>query len=319
LNNNLTGSKTLMIPFNMVYALLLCVLLPSANAGDDNSFNLTEISPGNYLHEGIHAGFGDPGHDDIANIGFIIGDKCIAVIDTGGSVETGKQLFTEIRRISDKPVCYVINTHIHYDHVLGNLVFSGDNPEFIGHAELADAMEMNREFFLEEFRNELGESPAENSIIGPSRTVADTLSIDLGNRKLQLTAWQKSHTHTDLTVLDEQTRTFWTGDLVFRERIPVIDSSLKGWLAVMDKFLTMDVTTVIPGHGPPGNNWDEVMGAQKHYLETLLNETRQAIADGLFMEEAIDTIGMSEKDKWLLFDQQHKTNVSRAFVELEWE
>lgn len=319
MNNNLAGFKILMIPFNMVYALLLCVLPLSAYAGNDNPFNLTEISPGNYLHQGIHAGFGDPGHDDIANIGFTIGDKCIAVIDTGGSVETGKKLFTEIRRISDKPVCYVINTHIHYDHVLGNLVFAGDNPEFIGHAELADAIEMNREFFLEEFRKELGESPSENSIIGPGRTVADTLSIDLGNRKLLLTAWQKSHTHTDLTVLDEQTQTLWTGDLVFRERIPVIDSSLKGWLAVMDKFLTMDVTTIIPGHGSPGNNWGEVMGAQKHYLDTLLNETRQAIADGLFMEEAIDTIGKSEKDKWLLFDQQHRTNVSRAFVELEWE
>ena len=308
-----------MILFNIVYALLLCVLLPSAYAGDDKSFNLTEISPGNYLHQGIHAGFGDLGHDDIANIGFIVGDNCIAVIDTGGSLETGKQLFTEIRRISDKPVCYVINTHIHYDHVLGNLVFAGDNPEFIGHAELADAIEMNREFFLEEFRNELGESPSANSIIGPTRTVADTLSIDLGNRKLLLTAWQKSHTHTDLTILDEQTRTLWTGDLLFRERIPVIDSSLKGWLAVMEEFLTLDVDTIIPGHGMPGNSWDEVIAAQKQYLDTLLKETRLAIADGLFMEEAIDTIGSGEKDKWLLFDQQHRTNVSRAFVELEWE
>jgi hypothetical protein len=106
---------------------------------------------------------------------------------------------------------------------------------------------------------------------------------------------------------------------LFRERIPVIDSSLKGWLAVMEEFLTLDVDTIIPGHGMPGNSWDEVIAAQKQYLDTLLKETRLAIADGLFMEEAIDTIGVGEKDKWLLFDQQHRTNVSRAFVELEWE
>jgi len=308
-----------MILFNIVYALLLCVFMPSAHADDDNSFNLTEISPGNYLHHGIHAGFGEMGHDDIANIGFIIGEQCIAVIDTGGSVTTGRHLLAAIRKITDKPICYVINTHIHYDHVLGNLVFAGDKPEFIGHAELAGAIEINREFFLEEFRTELGESPSEDSIIGPAITVTDSLSIDLGNRKLLLTAWQKSHTHTDLTVLDELTGTLWTGDLLFRERIPVIDSSLKGWLAVMEIFLTLDVTTIIPGHGPPGNSWDEAMTAQKHYLDTLLKETRQAIADGLFMEEAIDMIGNEEKDKWLLFDQQHRTNVSRAFIELEWE
>jgi quinoprotein relay system zinc metallohydrolase 2 len=304
---------------NLFSIIYLCLFLSPVFAGEDNSFNLTEIAPGNYVHQGIHAGFGDPGHDDIANTGFIVGEKCVAVIDTGGSVTTGTQLLAALRKLTDKPVCYVINTHIHYDHVLGNLAFAAEKPEFVGHAELADAIAINREFFLEEFSSELGDSPSEDSIIGPGRTVTDTHTIDLGNRKLLLTAWQKSHTHTDLTVYDEQTRTFWAGDLVFRERIPVIDSSLKGWLAVMEKFQGMDVAMIIPGHGPPGSNWEEVMGAQKHYLQTLLTETRQAIADGMFMEEAINTIGAGEKDKWLLFDQQHRTNVSRAFVELEWE
>ena len=76
---------------------------------------------------------------------------------------------------------------------------------------------------------------------------------------------------------------------------------------------------IVPGHGPHGNSWAVVLDAQQRYLDTLLKGTRQAIADGLFMEEAIDTIGISEKNQWLLFDQQHRTNVSKAFVELEWE
>jgi quinoprotein relay system zinc metallohydrolase 2 len=287
--------------------------------GGEPEFNLVEIAPGNYLHRGIHAGLGGPEHDDIANIGFIVGDRCVAVIDTGGSVTTGRQLLGTVRVATDKPVCYVINTHIHYDHVLGNLVFVEDKPEFIGHAELRNAIEMNRGFFLEEFKKDLGESPTNDSIIGPTKTVADTLTIDLGNRTLLLTAYQKSHTYTDLTIQDELTGTLWTGDLLFRERIPVIDGSLKGWLAVMEIFKTLEVTMIIPGHGSPASNWQEALTAQEEYLTHLFNETKQAIANGQFMEEALDTVGQSEKGKWLLFGQQHRTNVSRAFVELEWD
>jgi quinoprotein relay system zinc metallohydrolase 2 len=312
-------NKSSKIYHSTIFSVCLYGILLSAYAGGEPAFNLVEISPGNYLHRGIHAGFGEPGHDDIANIGFIVGERCAAVIDTGGSLTTGRQLLDAVRMTTGKPVCYVINTHIHFDHVLGNLVFVEDKPEFIGHANLRDAMEMNKSFFLEEFRNDLGESPSDNSIIGPTQTVDNTLSIDLGNRKLLLTAYQKSHTHTDLTILDEQTGTLWTGDLLFRERIPVIDGSLKGWLAVMEIFKTLEVTTIIPGHGAPASNWQDAMEAQQEYLTDLFDETRQAIANGQFMEEAIETVGQGEKDKWLLFEQQHRTNVSRAFVELEWD
>lgn len=305
------------LPALTVLALLFLITGPVE--ADREPFNLVEISDGIFLHRGVNAAFGAPGHDDIANIGFIVGDKCVAVIDTGGSVAIGEELHSAIRSETDKPICYVINTHVHFDHVLGNLAFAGDKPEFIGHAKLADAIEANRDFFLREFGKYLGESPTRQSIIGPTTTVDNSLTVDLGNRKLLLTAYPPAHTYTDLTVFDQKTGTLWTGDLVFREHVPVIDGSLKGWLAVMDKLVKIDVACIIPGHGPPGKTWPEVTQAQQEYLNKLLDETRKAIAGGMFMEEAVDTIGLDEKDKWKLFDEHHKKNVSRAFVELEWE
>ena len=299
--------------------LNLCPTLWPVQAGENAAFNLAEIAPGNYVHPGLHVGFDDPNHDDIANIGFIMGEKCVAVIDTGGSVRIGKELRAAIRSVTDKPVCYVINTHVHFDHVLGNLAFVDEKPEFVGHTELADAIEANREFFLKEFSKDLGESPSEKSIIGPTKTVSDTLLLDLGGRTLLLTAYPKAHTQTDLTVLDQKTNTLWTGDLVFREHIPVIDGSLKGWLAVMAVLKSQNVATIVPGHGTPGHTWPEVMAAQEDYLNNLLNGVRQAIAEGQFMEDAIETIGAEEKDKWKLFDQHHRANVAKAFIELEWE
>ena len=313
------AQQSFSIRYCFLYPLFLASLVFSITTVFAASFNLDEISPGNYLHQGKHVGLSADGRDDIANIGFIIGERCVAVIDTGGSLLIGRTLLEKLKLITDKPVCFVINTHIHFDHVLGNAAFADLNPEFIGHHSLPGAMEANREFFLQEFSKELGPAPSGQSIIAPGKTVMDEMTVDLGNRPLIIKAHKAAHTHTDITVFDPETGTFWAGDLVFRERVPVIDGKLKGWLDAMEQMQKTEVNLVIPGHGPPADSWQVAMEAQSAYLNMLLNETREAIAEGWFMEEAINSIGTDAKDNWLLFDEHHRGNVSKAFVELEWE
>jgi quinoprotein relay system zinc metallohydrolase 2 len=287
--------------------------------GEPESFNLTQVAQGNYLHKGVHVEFTHPQHDDVANIGFIIGDKCIAVIDTGGSVTIGQKLLFSIREISQLSVCYVINTHVHFDHLLGNLAFKNEGAQFVGHVNLTDAVEENRDFFLQQFKEDLGPAPDKDSIIGPDLTVDKTMDLDLGNRTIRLTAYQTAHTLNDLTVFDIETKTLWTGDLVFRERIPAFDGELKGWLAVLEDILNQDLNLIIPGHGTPSNDVKQALSSEKSYLQMLLNETRKAIANGEFLEDVVNTIGQSEKENWLLHEQHHGRNITKAFTELEWE
>ncbi|MEJ2762344.1 MAG: quinoprotein relay system zinc metallohydrolase 2, partial [Gammaproteobacteria bacterium] len=221
-------------------------------------FNLTEVAPGVYVHHGRMVSLDDPHRDDIANIGFIVGHDCVAVIDTGGSIRIGEQLRQAIHRTTNTPVCYVINTHIHFDHVLGNAAFKHKGVEFIGHERLAAAIKGNRAFFLKHFRRELGGSDASAaSIIGPDRLVHHTLELDLGHRKLRLTAYPPAHTRTDLTVYDEATRTLWLSDLLFIKRIPALDGSLLGWLAVLKKLEAIPADRAIPGHGPVSAPWPQ--------------------------------------------------------------
>ena len=290
-----------------------------ASTDGDGTFNLTEISAGVYVHQGKHVDLEHVDHDDIANIGFIVGDDCIAVIDTGGSVDIGARLRKAINTISSLPVCYVINTHIHFDHVLGNAAFREDQPGFVGHENLALEMEHNRPFFLSEFAANLGENPGDASIIGPDITVSDQLDLDLGSRVITLNAHPVSHSHTDLSVYDHKTGTLWLSDLLFIDRIPALDGSLKGWLKTMEILKSQPANHVIPGHGPITLPWPEAASSQDRYLDLLLSETREEITKGTFMEDVIEVVGETEKTRWLLHEQNHRRNVTRAFTELEWE
>lgn len=305
----LSGLLLSCIPFFETFAI-------GPNPGD---FSLEEVAPGVYLHRGQHADLDDPRRGDSANIGFIEGADCVAVIDSGGSLATGTQLLHAISQHTDKPVCYVINTHVHFDHVLGNGAFEIEGIQFFGHDNLAEALSANRDFFAEHFAEELRGTETIQKINATHVWVDWKVEIDLGERPLILEAHELAHSNTDFTVLDRKTKTLWTGDLLFRERMPVLDGSLKGWLAWMDGAMKQTYALVIPGHGEPDRAWPDGAVAQHRYLKTLLDETRKAITDGMFIEDAKGIVGSGEKAHWRLSDSAHGRNVSRAFRELEWE
>jgi len=248
-----------------------------------------------------------------------VGTNCVAVIDTGGSISIGNKLKKSIRGITKKPICYVINTHVHYDHILGNKAFTDESPDFIGHKDLAEAINQNRDFFLNQFRNNLTSDPKNSDIIEPNILIEKTKKLELGERSITLIPFATSHSHNDLIVIDNKTKTLWAGDLIFRERIPSLTGSLKGWLKSINKIKELDIKVVVPGHGSVASSLDKAIKQQQDYLTLLLNKTRKAINEGKFINEAMENIDKDNEFRWLLHEYQHSTNVSRSYTELEWE
>lgn len=284
-----------------------------------NELTVTEVAKGIYVHFGKHELPDHLNHGAIANIGFIVGDFCVAVVDTGGNPEQGFALKKAIEKTTKKPVCYVINTHVHPDHIYGNIAFKLPGVKFIGHHKLARAMFARGDYYINKAAEQLDIELTAQNIIPPDKSVKKMMVIDLGGRKLNLTAHPTAHTDNDLTVYDQNTKTMWMSDLLFLEHLPVIDGSLKGWIKELENMEKRHYKVVIPGHGPLVTDWPKSMLAEKNYLQILLTEIRTMIKQGQFLEQAVDEVGYSEKNKWKLFDQFHKRNVTTAFAELEWE
>jgi quinoprotein relay system zinc metallohydrolase 2 len=280
---------------------------------------VTEVAPGIYVHEGRQEDASRANRGDIANCGFVIGGKGVAVIDSGGSPAVGQALLEALRARTALPVLYVINTHMHPDHILGNVAFAGDGVQFVGHAHLPAALATHGVYYRKAASAIIDAPPDSIQIIGPTVTVADDMVLDLGDRKLRLHAWPTAHTDNDLTVYDERTATLWAGDLLFRRRIPALDGSLKGWLKVCDDIAGLTARQVVPGHGPVSRSWPQAIDDERRYLRILAADIRAALAARQPIETAVQKAAGSERGRWLLFDAYNRRNATAAYTELEWE
>lgn len=281
--------------------------------------SMNQIADGVYVHIGTHGDFDKDYHGDMANIGFIVGAKSVAIVDSGGSYKVGTQLRESVRAVTNLPIRYVINTHIHPDHIFGNAAFVQDKLEFIGHHNLPGTLSANHESLMRSLKEVLGPDADGSEIILPTKIVSDVMDIDLGNRKLHLQAWPKAHTNTDLTVLDEKTQTFWTGDLLFITKTPSLDGDLKGWISVIEGLKAVQAKMTVPGHGDPTKDKNGMLDKEGAYLNLLLKDVRAAIKNGVDMQQTIDTAAQAEKPNWVLFDLINRRNVNFAYPQLEWE
>lgn len=303
--------------YKLLVSLVFLLAAASVVAAD---FSLEQVANGVYVHHGVHEDLDDGYHGDISNIGFIIGSKGVAVIDSGGSLKTGQRLRAALREITALPILYVINTHIHPDHIFGNAAFLADQPQFIGHEKLANAMELRKPAYLKQGQQLLHDDFAGSDIIKPTVSVAQSLVLDLGQRKLLLQAYPNAHTNTDLTVFDETSATLWTGDLLFIERTPSLDGDIKGWLQALDQLKQLkNIKQAVPGHGPVTHDFSSALNHEARYLNLLLEDIRAAIKQGKTMEQTMDSAAQAESGNWQLFNAVNRRNINLLYPALEWE
>ncbi|WP_134724979.1 quinoprotein relay system zinc metallohydrolase 2 [Paracoccus luteus] len=282
---------------------------------------VTETAPGIHVHRGADAALSPDNRGGIANLSFVVGTERVAVIDPGGTREQGDALFAAIRRATPLPLGPVILTHMHPDHIAGAEVFAEAGAEIIGDARLPAALAARRATWMESIPAQIGAQAWLGTVlVDPTRLVDAPATFDLGGRSLRLNPVPRAHTDGDLTVRDDLTGTLFTGDLVFRGLTPVVDGSLKGWLAWLAQ--PAQPGPVVPGHGPVAPALDRAAADEIRYLTALRGAVRAALDAGQGLSQAVPAIVAAmtpQRAGWADFDATTARNAAAAYAEMEWD
>lgn len=257
------------------FALLLLVLsvivVPSAHA------DLVKLSGNVYSY--IGSSDASPARSFAANAGIVIGHDSVLVVDTLISAKEGQRFLADIRKITSKPIKYVVNTHTHLDHAFGNCVFADLGAAVISHSSDHELLAKAGAGILANAGN-YGLKPedmAGTRIVLPSIHFSDRLTIDLGGETVELIRVAPSHTEGSLVVYLPKQKLLFSGDILFTNFHPFLaDGDFKGWQKTLDSLLAMDVERIVPGHGPLSTKKD--LREMKEYL-AMFDSTARELAD----------------------------------------
>lgn len=272
-----------------------------------------------YIHLGQIKSYKNNAFNDISNVVFLEGNKCIMLIDTSGSIETAEIILDNISKITNKNICFIVTTHAHPDHYLGSTVFKHRLIKFIVHENYNKYLKtrIKRDLINQGF--DVSDASLYNFDDQILVTKSNSLNIDLGDRVIAIEALEKSHTNNDLLVFDKKNNLVILGDTFFVGHIPIIESSIKGMINVTNKFIKSNYSICVPGHGPVSLNCKKDLLKQLEYLKLLKKDTLEKINKNSNLVKELDNIGWTQKHKWDIFDMYHRSNISRAWKELEWE
>lgn len=240
---------------------------------------LTKIADNVYSYVGVKDA--SPTHSFAANAGIVVGKDGVLVVDTLISAREGERFLADIRKVTTKPIKYVVNTHTHLDHALGNCVFGKLGATVISHEADRDSLLKNGAEILKNAGN-YGLKPedmAGTEILAPTLSFSEKLSIDLGGVDVQLLRTTPSHTSGSLVVYLPKEKLLFSGDILFTNFHPFLaDGDFSGWHATLDNLLAMDVEKIIPGHGPLSTKKD--LQEMKAYLTLFDKKGRELAATG---------------------------------------
>ena len=284
--------------------LLLTLVITAAPLGASEPV-LTEVGPG------IYAFIGEGG---ATNSGVVVTDAGVVVIDTQGPRELAMKLRRSLARVTDSPVIFAVNTHYHGDHTFGNQYFKD---------ALVIAQDNTRKALIEKdaahrarFKGFFGKNSLDGFILTPPEaTFASKLTLWAGGRTFIITHPGIAHTEGDAYVYMPDEGVLFTGDLLYKGRLPWLgDGDSGGAIRALDELLALDAEVYVPGHGPVAGRADLL--AYKKYLLDLRREVKRLKVAGRSLDEVKREIRLPEYDELIMYDKWLPLNAAKVFTEL---
>lgn len=278
------------------------------------------------LAEGVYALIST--RPPVDNGGFIVGDRGVLVIDAHINKAMANKIQEAVRKVTDKPILYLVNTNAHGDHTFGNYAFP-TTTTIIAHRKTAEDM---RNFEAEK-KNLLAPVNGDKTVYADARlrlpdvVYEKYMKIDLGGRIVELHHFGHGNTPGDTVVYSPDAKAAWTGNMIFgTATIPwAIEGKTGEYLKSVARLKnTLDIKTLIPGHGVLTDG--TMVDFSLTYLADHIGDVRRAIRDGKTLEETLALSQLEErflpaKDSPLavirpLASGFHRWNVKKTYLEL---
>jgi glyoxylase-like metal-dependent hydrolase (beta-lactamase superfamily II) len=289
---------------------------PFASTGDTEEKRGTLVE----LAEGVVAftAEGDP------NVGAVVGDESVLCIDARATPTHAREWLSELRRVTDKPVEWLVLTHYHAVRVLGASAFAARH--VVAHANTVRWIhERGAEDWESEYRRfprlfaDMGSIPG---LTYPDAWFADTLSLDLSGRLVELRYLGGGHTIGDCAVWLPEERILFAGDLVEAKAAPYMgDAAIEEWTArTLARIEALGASALVPGRGPPlrGDEVGTGLEEMHAYTTTLWTTVREAERRGFGLKHAFDLAREALEPRfggWAIFEHCLPFNVARAWDE----
>ena len=289
---------------------------PFASSADlsEQRSTLEELAPDVYAYTAE----GDP------NVGAVIGPDSVLAIDARATPTAAREWLDELRRITHKPVEYLVLTHYHAVRVLGASAFGA--AQTVVHATtrrwIHERGAADFESEARRFPRLFGDIDSIPGLTFPNVAYADSLQILLGDREVEVRYLGGGHTEGDSVVWLPQERVLFAGDLVEARAAPYMgDASIAEWsTSTLDRLEALEAETLVPGRGPAltGGAVGEAVRETREYLSTLWRTVEPVRRRGGTLKEAFDAAEATLRPRfgdWWIFDHCLPFNVARGWDE----
>jgi cyclase len=269
------------------------------------------------LGHNIYAAIDDAKGDAGANAGFVIGDDGVAVIDTFEHTEAAKQMLAEIRKLTQLPIKFVVNTHYHIDHVAGNSVFQQNGAVVFAQRNVRAWIHTeNLKFFGKDIKAE--DRTMVETLGAPDAVYDSGVTLFLGSRRIDVRVFP-GHTGGDSVVFIPDANVVFTGDLFWRNTLPnLIDATTSAWIPTLNSITAAAPSaTYVPGHGDVGNA-DDVRNF-RDYLTFLREQVAPAVKQNKSGDDLVNAVlpAVTEKyGKWEFFKYFAKPDILQTSAEI---
>jgi len=257
--------------------LIVCCLALLSKAGRAEPEVVQKLANGIYVWQG------NPDKREPANCMWVIFKDYVVVIDANFPW-AAREIIQKIKATTDKPIRYVLNTHYHSDHSFGNSVFT-DIGAIIVNTEATDAENRASKNFANWKDTAHSLAGAREEVAGI--TFSDRLVFDDGTQRVEMIRLGPAHSNGDAVAYLPKEKIVATGDLCVTwgigNNVGDPNGSYAGWLNALDRMISWNLATVVPGHGPVSG--PEVLRAQKDYLACMREQVQQGIKAGKSVDQ----------------------------------